>query len=75
MNHVYKAIDTTNHIEYSSENLPEVTKQVRQHIKLSHGNLIRTSLLEEGIYHAFGEGRKPSNRHNFYHFQITIERY
>ena len=53
MNHMYKAIDTTNHIEFESEQLPEVTKQVRKLIKLRHGNLIRTALLEEGVYHAY----------------------
>ena len=75
MNHMYKAIDTTNHIEFNSEQLPEVTKQVRKLIKLRHGNLIRTALLEEGVYHANGYGRKKSNEGIYYHFEITIERY
>lgn len=75
MSHMYKAIDTTNHIEFKSEQLPEVTKQVRKLIKLRHGNLIRTALLEEGVYHASGYGRKKSNEDTYYHFEITIERY
>ena len=40
-----------------------------------HGNLIRTALLEEGVYHASGYGRKKSNEGIYYHFEITIERY
>ncbi len=75
MNHMYKAIDTTNHIKFENVQLPEVTKQVRKLIKLRHGNLIRTALLEEGVYHAYGYGRKKSNEGICYHFEITIERY
>ena len=75
MNHMYKAIDTTNHIMFENVQLPEVTKQVRKLIKLRHGNLIRTALIEEGVYHAYGYGRKKSNECIYYHFEITIERY
>lgn len=75
MNHMYKAIDTTNNIKFENVQLSEVTKQVRKLIMLRHGNLIRTALLEEGVYHARGYGRKKSNKNIYYHFEITIERY
>lgn len=74
MSHVYKAIDNTNHIEFKAGTLPEITKPIRKFIKLSHGNLIRTALLEEGVFHAEGMGRKKSNQDVHYEFDITIER-
>ena len=75
MNHLYIAEDTTNHIKYQDECLHEITKQVRKRIKLCHGNLIRTALIEEGIYHAFGNGRKSYDKEILYHFEFTVVRF
>lgn len=75
MSHMYKAIDNTNHIEFKAGTLPEITKPIREFIKLSHGNLIRTALIEEGVFHAEGMGRKKSNQDMHYEFDITIERF
>lgn len=75
MYHRYIAEDTTNHIEYSDECLHEITRKVRNHMKLCHGNLIRTAMLEEGYYYAYGYGRKKNNSNIFYAFRFHVERY
>lgn len=75
MSHIYRAIDTTNHMQFESTYLPDITKEVRKYVKLRHGNLIRSALLEEGAYHARGMGRSNKISNIYYDFEITIERY
>ena len=38
-------------MSFEGETLPEVTRQVRKQVKLVYGNLIRTALIEEGVFH------------------------
>ncbi len=47
--------------QISADTLPEITRQVRKSVKLVHGNLIRTALIEEGAYEQTTMGRKKSN--------------
>lgn len=56
------------------EALPEVTKQVRKLVKLVHGNLIRTALIEDGNYRDHQMGRKKSNADMEYDINIFVVR-
>lgn len=57
-----------------SNTLPEITKQVRKLVKLAHGNLIRTALIEDGAYRYTTSGRKKSNADINYDITIYVER-
>lgn len=56
------------------ETLPEITRQVRKLVRLVHGNLIRTALIEEGIYHLDAMGRKKTNANTSYSIDIFVMR-
>lgn len=72
--------DTSNPISpigqmsFEGETLPEVTRQVRKQVKLVHGNLIRTALIEEGVFHLETMGRKKSNADTRYVLDIYVVR-
>lgn len=59
---------------FEGDTLPEITKKVRKQVKLVHGNLIRTALIEEGIFHLEAMGRKKSNADIRYTFDIYVVR-
>jgi len=75
MEHLYKATDKANGIEYTSGKLSDVTREVRKFLPLKHGQLIRTDLIEQGRYEVAGPGRNINIRHIHFHFVITVERF
>ena len=75
MNHKYIATDTVRNITIEGEKLSDVTKEVRKHIKLKHGNKIRTDLIEDGMSIAGGFGNKKNIRDVYYCFRIEVMRW
>lgn len=66
--------ESNSKLYYEGETLPEITRQIRKLVKLVHGNLIRTALIEDGIYHFDAMGRKKSNADMTYSIDIFVRR-
>ena len=69
-------IDTSKnqHMRYESDRLPDVTKKVRKQIALVHGNVIRTSLIEDGVFITEDYGRNDDNSNIYYQARIFVVR-